>query len=581
MKGKKNRQEVERSGRPAASMAVQPWRPRWWHYCFLAILFCLIAFEVYGPALNGAFLFDDSYLPFLIPGIESAPLKAWFGVRPLLMLSFWLNFKVWGVDPYPYHALNLLMHVVNSLLAGLIVRRFLTWVGETGMRRDLLALFAGGLFLIHPVQTESVAYVASRSEAMSILFFLSAFAVFIYRPQPAIGLIRALVVLLLFGIACSVKEHATVLPFLLLLTDYYFNPGFRIEGIKRNWKFYLPVFAGGAVGAIAVWRVLQASESAGFQLKAFTWYQYLFSQFRVIWLYIRLYVLPFGQNADYDLHASKTLFDDGSVFFLIGLMAAVVLAWKYRKRYPLASFGYLGFLILLAPTSSIVPIRDLAAERRLYLPFICLLLITVDFLRRWRVSTPALAAALGAVLIAEGALSYQRNQVWSGPLAFWQDALQKNPDNSRARFQLAYAQWQAGKCQDAVANYEIVGQKRAPDESLLVDWAHAYDCAQRPDDALAKLRQAALLSNSAHVQSQIGMIYGKRGQLQPALEALALAEKIDPHFDMTYVYRGNVYANSGDIAQAIAEYKRALTINPRNQTAKEALTLLNTRSRQR
>ena len=77
--------------------------------------------------------------------------------------------------------MNVVLHAFNAILAALIVRRLLGWVGQTGWTRDVLAVFAGALFLLHPVQTESVAYVASRSEAMSVLFFLRAFAVFVCR----------------------------------------------------------------------------------------------------------------------------------------------------------------------------------------------------------------------------------------------------------------------------------------------------------------------------------------------------------------------------------------------------------------
>ena len=127
--------------------------------------------------------------------------------------------------------------------------------------------------------------------------------------------------------------------------------------------------------------------TAGFRVKEFTWYQYLFTQFRSIWLYLRLYVFPFGQNGDYDVQVSRTIIDQGALFGLIGLLA---LGWPCVEstvvsiRWPRSDI--FGFLILLAPTSSVVPIRDVAVERRLYLPFICLLFITVDFLRRWKTS---------------------------------------------------------------------------------------------------------------------------------------------------------------------------------------------------
>jgi tetratricopeptide (TPR) repeat protein len=563
--------------RAAVAVAVEdrPDERRWkWWYIAGAILFAaFVAFEVYGPALRGEFLFDDSYLPFLRPEMQNAPLHGWLGVRPFLMFSFWLNYRSSGVDPYPYHAFNVVLHTFNAVLAALIVRKLLVVAGEKSIFREILSVFAGALFLLHPAQTEAVAYVASRSEAMSVLFFFAAYAVFLYRRNPSIGFGRTILILILFAMAASSKEHTTVLPALLLLTDFWFNTPFRLEGIRRNLKLYAPIAILGALGLAAVWRVLSTAQTAGFAVSEFKWYEYLFTQYRVIWTYIRLFILPINLNGDYDYPVSRSILDGGSILGLLGLVALAVLAWKYRRRYPLASFGYFGFLLLLAPTSSFVPIRDVIAERRLYLPFICLTLIAIDFLRRWRVSPVALGAALTVVCCLGAAMAYNRNKVWSNPLAFWQDTAAKSPNNGRARFQLAFAQWQSGNCAAAVKNYAAVEKMQAPDDRLYIDWAHALDCLNQPDEAVAKLREAIKIKPSALAYAQVGMIYGKRGHSEEALAALNEAEKIDPGFEMTYVYKGNLDAARGDHAAASAQYTRALAINPHNETAKQALAI--------
>jgi protein O-mannosyl-transferase len=568
--------EKTRPTPPAAALAPTPWKPAWWHWFAGILLVLFVAFEVYGPALHGEFLFDDSYLPFLNVSVD-APWRVWLGVRPFLMLSYWLNLKFSGLNPYPYHAVNVVFHAFNSILAGLVVRRMLLWVGETGWRREALAVFAGALFLLHPVQTESVAYVASRSEAMSVFFFLSAFAVFAYRPADTISWPRMAVVLLLYGAACTVKEHTTVLPALLLMADYYFVTPFRFTAIRNNAKLYSVIGAGAVAGVAAVASVLATANSAGFQLKDFTWYEYLFTQFRVIWLYLRLYVAPFALNGDYEFSISHSILDGGSIFGFLGLLALAGVAWRYRREFPLASFGYFGFLILLAPTSSIIPIRDVAVERRLYLPFICLLFITVDLLRRWNVARTPLVVGLTAVSLFAGALSYQRNHVWSSALAFWQDTSAKSPGNSRALFQLAYAQWQNGQCSDAATNYERVSKMKQKDDTVLIDWALALECLNRTDEAVAKLHEGIAINPTAHAYALIGRAYGKRGRTDEALEALSAAEKLDPAFEMTYVYRGNIYLTRGETPLAIAEYQRALTLNPANTTAQQALAMAQSR----
>ncbi|MDZ4802305.1 MAG: tetratricopeptide repeat protein [Bryobacteraceae bacterium] len=558
----------------AVEDAPRPSGAPWWAWIAGLILVLFVGFEVYGPALNGEFVFDDQYLPFMMPDVQNAPLQAWLGVRPFLQLTYWWNYQNWGLEPYPYHAVSVVLHCFNTLLIWAIVRRFLKMVDETGVRREILAAFAAGLFLLHPVITESVAYVTSRSEALSIFFFLLAYAVFLFRPRPAIPVPHIILLLLFFGIACTVKEHTTFLPFLLLLTDFWFTTPFRFEGIRRNLHLYIPIAFFGLIGIWAVFKVLSGANSAGFRLAEFTWYQYLFTQFRVIWTYLRLYLLPVGQNGDYAFPPSRIITEHFAWLALFGLLAVCWLAWRYRREYPLASFGWFGFLLLLAPTSSVVPIADVIVERRLYLPFFCLLLITVDFLRRWRPTPALLASACGLLLAVSAYAAHERSKVWSSALVFWGDAASKAPTNARARFQLAYAQWVNGQCDAAVRSYEETAKITAKsDDRLLVDWGLALECAGRTDDAAAKMRQAYAIAPSAHIQTQIGMIYGKKNRFEEAMAALNEAEKLDPRFEMTYVYKGNLYATRGEVDTAIGFYKHAIAINPNNQNAKQALDL--------
>ncbi|HEV2687864.1 MAG TPA: hypothetical protein VGV35_04895, partial [Bryobacteraceae bacterium] len=429
-------------------------------------------------------------------------------------------------------------------------------------------------FLLHPLQTESVSYVASRSETLSLFFVLGAFTLFLYRKSAAVGWAIAAGVLVLFGAAVLVKEHTAVFPALLLLTDYYWNPGFSLQGIRRNWKLYAPIVVGAALAGAFVWRVLAGATSAGFHMKEFTWYQYFFTECRVIWHYLRLFLLPFDQNADYDIPVSHNITDHGAVFALVALLAVSVLAWIYRRRFPLASYGWLAFLILLAPTSSFVPIHDPMAERRVYLPFIGLLFIAVEFLRRWKIGKATLIAVLGVILIGAGYLSYQRNQLWGDPVKLWQDTAAKSPHMLRPQFQLAYTLYQAQRCSEAVPEYAKAAQLEPPKFDLLLDWALALDCAGQIDPAIEKMKQAAVLEPGAHIFSQIGMEYGKTGRYADAFSALDMAQRFDPNFAMIYTYRGNAYESQHLIGQAATEYKHALALDPHNQPAQDGLNRL-------
>lgn len=567
--------QPRRSGRAAAArIAPVPARNATvWTYWLAGLAAVLAVFVAYSPALDGPFLLDDSYLPYTQPQFAGLPALAWMkGVRPLLMMTYWFNFQLSGASTGSYHFVNLFLHILNGLLIFLIVRKVLTWSGAAGRTRELLAGFAAGLFLLHPLQTESVSYVAGRSETLSVFFFLAAFTVFVYRRDTSASFSVAAAVLVLLGAACLSKEHAVVLPALLLLTDYYWNPGFSLTGIRRNWRLYAPIVVVTAAGLAFVWKILSTATTAGFGMPDLTWYQYFFTECRAVWHYLWLFIFPFGQNIDHDFAVSRNLLDHAAILGLAALFALIAAAWMFRRRFPLESYGLFTFLLLLAPTSSFVPIRDTLVERRMYLPFIGLLFVTAGLLRRWKTSQTTLAVSLSAVLLAAAGLTFQRNQLWSNAVSIWQDSVSKSPNKFRPRFQFAYANYNAGQCSEAVAQFEQAAKLEKPDFSLFVDWALAYDCAGNPSAAIDKLNQAAALEKSAHVYSQIGMEYAKERQYALALDALATAAALDPNFAMTYFYRGNIYAIQGNKARATEEYRHAQALDPQIPGVQDALS---------
>lgn len=564
----------QRAGAARQPAAGGPSSLRRWLPAIVAAGAVAAACIVYARAIGGPFVFDDTYLPMFEP---PRSLARWLsGVRPALMFSYWANFRLSGLDPFSYHVVNLAFHLANSALVYLIVLRLLRWsrTGEAGgeAKQQMLALFAGAVFLLHPLQTESVAYIAGRSESQSVFFAWAAYAVFLYRKQEQVSVRVAAAVVALFALAVMSKEHTAVLPALLLLTDYYWNPGFHFEGIKRNWKLYVPLAAAAAGGAAFIWRVLSNATTAGFHVDGITPAQYFFTQCRVIWIYLRLFILPAGQSVDHTFTLSNSPLDHGTIFGMTGLLVLAAAAWLGRKRFPLASFGVFTFLLLLAPTSSFVPIRDLLVERRTYLPMLGLLLVAVDLAARWAARPRVLGLALGAVVLVLAVAAKDRAAVWTSDIALWEDAAAKDPTNSRAEFQLGFAYFQAGDCGRAVAAYERAGKLAAkPDSRLWVDWALALDCAGRPEEALALLDREKTHYRDGHLYATLGMIAGKQGMAGRALDALAAAETLDPRNEMIYFYRGNVFMTEGRYPEAVAAYRKMLALNPEVPGGRQAL----------
>jgi protein O-mannosyl-transferase len=172
-----------------------------------------------------------------------------------------------------------------------------------------------------------------------------------------------------------------------------------------------------------------------------------------------------------------------------------------------------------------------------------------------------------------GFATYQRNEVWSDAISLWKDTAEKSPAKSRPRFQLAYAYYQEGRCAEAIQEYGRAAQLQKPGYDLLVDWGLAYDCAKQPEQALDKFQKAVAMEKSAHAYSLIGMVRIKRNEKQEAIAALDEAEKLDPRFAMTYVYRGNLFLLSQEFEKAAAQFEKAIALNPSDQAARNGLDM--------
>jgi len=527
----------------------------WWLWPTLIV----VALIAYLPALRGPFLFDDLNLPMMSPTLTDT-YAGFFrrGLRALSNTSLLLDRHLWGENPAPYHAINWLLHCANAVLLFLCIRRLLDWAGREERPRHIAAAVCAGIFLLHPLQTEAVSYIASRSEVLCVFFSYLAYLVFLNNG--AMSWPRAVSVLLLVGLGMISKEPAVALVPVLLLTDLFFrrNP-------IQNWKLYAPMILGGAVLGFRFYSIASKEGSAGASIAA-TPLDYLFTQFQAVWIYIRLFIIPIGQNLDHGWTIAKAPGGPLAWLGLIGLLAVLGAAWHYRQRFPLAALGALTFLVLLAPTSSILPIADPLVERRVYLASLGLLLILAELLTRVRLDQTRLAI-LAALCLVLAVFTFQRNGVYASTEAMWKDSLQANPNNYRAHFQLAYAYYAEGRCTEAAQQYQYAAQLRTPDYRLLVDYALALDCAGDQTQAIAKLRQATTLERNSHAWSVLGVIYGKSKQTDQALEALNQALTINPRDEAALVTRGNVHVLMKQPALAIADYDAALQINPSSQAA--------------
>ncbi|MCU0228072.1 MAG: tetratricopeptide repeat protein [Bryobacterales bacterium] len=498
---------------------------------------------VYGPSLRGEFLFDDIALKFRAEP-EYFRWTAWQamqGDRPLTGLSYWLSFHAGGGKPLPFHSASLLLHAASASLMGYIVFRLLTLLGMAVGYRASLALLGAGLFLLHPAQSEAVVYVAAHPEPLTVCFYFAAIALFLSAVLLALDL----------------WVYRKPLPALL----------------REGWRLYTLLAAGVALGVAVVLRTLSTATTAGFAMQDLQWWEYLLTQGRAILLYLRLWLLPVGQNGDYLFPISRGLFEHWAILCWALIAAGLAAAFRYRQQTPLVWLGALLFLLVLAPTSSVLPIQDAAVERRIYLAALGLVPLTLGLLLALRIPPAWMRAGGVAVLLVLSVATYQRSQVWASGNAFWADVLAKNPESWRANVAIGLQALEANRCQEALTLLEKAQPGVAANfqASWHANHARALDCLGRMEEAEAAYLRSLQGERSAAVLSQLGVHYGKRERYGDALRVLDEAIALDPGFPPAYSNRGNIHARQGDCSSAVTDFQQALRLMPGNAAARRGL----------
>jgi protein O-mannosyl-transferase len=489
-----------------------PWSVPAWAFAVAAGIALIVAFALYGPALDGPFLFDDLGLPFYAPSFARQPLLGWIsGVRPLLMFSYWLNYQASERDPWSYHAGNVLLHGASSILVFILLLRILRLCAIDSRKAVFPAAIASILFLVHPLQTEAVAYIAGRSELLAAFFVLAALVIYADPKIDVVSWRTALIVLALYGCAVLSKEQAAVLPAILFSIDVVLRHRSVRETLTLGKRLYYPLAGFAVLAVAAIFALLARSATAGFNVPGIHWYEYLFTQFRVWFIYLKLAIAPFGQTADYDLPVSHTIFENGAWIGLLALIAGGVFAWRMRKRYGLAVFGLITFAVFLLPTSSIVPIQDLAAERRMYVPLVGLLIVLTDVLSRVKPSV-GITAGLVAALLIGSALTYDRAKIWGSDIAFWTDTVKQSPEKARGYTHLTYAYVRARRCSDAIGVAERAKEPIRNTPELLGMLGHAYACEHRMVEAVQAFERAVKVSPSVGRLLALAAVYRQAGR---------------------------------------------------------------------
>jgi hypothetical protein len=355
-----------------------------WFHLLALVLIAGLTLLAYSNTFYSSFHFDDDQAINENQAIKHVTYENIDALlhtnRPITHLSLMFSYATSGLNVVGWHIFNISFHLANSILVYVLI----LWTVTLPVFRDRyrghaggMALFGALLFAVHPIQTESVTYIISRSELLAAFFFLSTFVLFI---RGVLTNRFGYYVLALMTALCAMgsKEWAATLPAMLVLYDYLFVSQGSFAKVMKRWPAYALLFLPWLLAAYIL-SLYQGQTSAGFSMSGvagITPWTYLLTSCNVIWTYVRLMVLPINQNIDYDYSLATTLFEFPTLLSFLGHVLVIAAAfWAYKKKgWLLAPFGVAWFYVILSPTQSFVPIKDLIFEHRVYLPMLGLLI---------------------------------------------------------------------------------------------------------------------------------------------------------------------------------------------------------------
>lgn len=560
------------------------------------LLLVAATIAAYSNTLRCPFVFDDkidivenrsiqSLWPPWQPMFVTSSGKTALHARPVVAFSLAVNYAMGGLNTLPYHLTNLGIHVLAGLALFGIARRTLASpllaprYGEFAMP---LALTIAAIWALHPLQTQAVTYTVQRYESlMGMLYLLSLYCAIRSDSSPRRHWWEAASVTACF-LSLESKEVAVSIPIVILLHDRAFLAGSFREAWRRRRGMYLGLAATWV--AFLVLFAISASRGkwAGYGLSVSAT-EYARSQFGVILHYLRLSFWPYPQVLDYDWPVASTAAQIVPGMVVILAMLAATL-WALVRR---PGWGLLGawFFLILAPTSSIMPIADLAFEHRMYLPLAAVAAAAVigayeaiqwwcrrqsvpPERRLWALALPALAAA-GALCLA----SHARNEVYQNEVRMWRDTVAKVPNNSRAHNNLGAALGEQGQLEESLIEFR---------EALRIDPQYAtahYNLGRtlmrlrRNEEALVHLETALEIIAEGDVQERagahghLGFVLYDMGKIDEAVRHFRKAQELEPDRAASHYNLANALSRQDKVDEAIALYSKAIELDPRYAAA--------------
>ena len=514
-------------------------------------LFTATGWFLYAPAMRAPFVFDDidnivnnpsvrltEFTPETLTGL----LKNQIGKRPLAYASFAVNYYFGRFDAWGYHAVNVIIHIITTLLVLMFARQTFDLCG---IRNKWISILTALVWLVNPVHSQSVTYTVQRMNSLATLLYLLALICFIQARRKAragnesrplqMFLYAGCLISALLGLAS--KPIVATLPVVLLVYEWFF-----FRNLSRTWLKKCLLWTGLVILTIIGLGLLYTSGAPleDFQTRygkqSFTLVQRLLTQPQVVLYYLTLLLFPHPSrlNLDYSFPVALSPCHPATTLpAVLALTALVVMAVYMARKDRLFSFAIIWFLVTLSIESSFIGLA-LIFEHRTYLPSVFpVIAVTSVIVRRIKPSLVGILIVMATAVIW-GYGTYQRNRVWADELRFWADAAAKTPRSPRVLNNLGMAYRQNGR---------MAAAEKAFREAL------SYNPETK--DAL----------------NNLGTILLNKGEIPEALDLFDHAIAIEPGFYDAHYNRGLALMKLGQIVDAARAFQETIRLNPFSEKA--------------
>ncbi len=565
--------------------------------CALALL----AIILFGNHLHNSLQFDS--VLYVKNGVNTQNLEKiinWefiskeYPSRGLTRITIAINAILDNVNPFGYHLFNLTVHTLNTILVFFITLEAFRYFCSSNQKNEKSkAHFVGFLasvgFLCHPIQTESVVYIVSRSGLLAATIYLTGFLFFQrflnnQKHKKILSWVGITLLIAVFAIiGFGFKQSVITLPAIAFLYWLFGLPS-DSKSIQTLKKFQWPICGFAIIFlSILMWKLITdeafliGPSTAGEDIGRLN---YMLSQpIVVIFYYLKLFFFPFNLNIDPDIP-----FGTFSLKLLTAIALILVPLWTLfiNKSLRIYFFGLSWFYIVISPSSSIITLLDLAAEHRVYLGIFGLFFITAilgsQFVHKFTDPTVRFRRKLLLFfcIIFLCLTTIKRNSIWITEETLWMDTLKKSPNKTRAWINLGRAKTIAGRPQKAIYYYENAIKLDPNFFQTQFNLGSLYYQQRRFQEALASFIRASILAPELpEPVGRIGEAYLALKNYKMANDFLKRAVEIDPNYATAFRNLGVVnYYYLKNKREGLIYFKRSLDLNPKQPGIDQVIMLL-------